>query len=398
MLSLNFARQKVLNSFKQIKCGQLNVIEGKTSEKFGFPDEKICTIHVINPEFYRYLLMHGSIGAAESFMKGHWETDNLTLLLRLFLRNQALVKEYEKGFASLTGLVRWFFHQLQRNNIRGSKKNIGQHYDLSNEFFELFLDKNMMYSSALFPEANSTLDEASDYKLDTICQKLDLKSTDNVIEIGSGWGGFALHAAKNYGCKIVTTTISDQQYAYTAELIRQNKLTEKITLIKKDYRHLTGKYNKLVSIEMIEAVGHQYYRNFFKKCGQLLEKDGQMLIQAITIQDQAFNRAKHEIDFIKRYIFPGSCIPSITAMTNAMTQSSDLKLFNLQDIGFDYAKTLSLWRKRFLEKQAKIRELGFDEAFIRMWNYYFSYCEAGFAEGYLGDIHFHCVKPSALRL
>ena len=394
----NLARKTVLTALENLKEGQVMIEEGSTREILGEKNKTLAHIHVLNPAFYRNVVKHGSIGVAESFIQGHWTTNDLTLLLRVFIRNQSISQQIEGGLASITGVFRWFSHQLNRNNFTGSRRNIQKHYDLSNQFFELFLDKKMMYSSAIFPDQSASLDQAAEYKLDIICKKLGLKSGDNVIEIGSGWGGFSLHAAENYDCNIVTTTISKQQYEWAKKCIEAKKLTKKITLIQEDYRQLKGTFDKLVSIEMIEAVGHQYYPVFFKTCSRLLHSQGQMLIQAITIQDQAFDRAKHEIDFIKRYIFPGSCIPSTTALLNAMTQSSDMKLFHLEDIGFDYAKTLSLWKERFLVQKEKIHQLGFNEHFIRMWEYYFSYCEAGFAEGYLGDVHLHCIKPSARRI
>ncbi len=398
MSLLTLARKIVHKVLKNLKGGQVTLEEAGTRETLGERGTILIHIHIHNPNFYLNVVKHGSIGAAESFMQGHWTTDNLTLLLRLFIRNQDISQQIEGRLASISGVFRWFYHQLNRNSFKGSRRNIQKHYDLSNEFFELFLDKNMMYSSAIFSGESTSLDEAAQYKLDIICQKLALNSGDNVIEIGTGWGGFALHAAVNYGCNVVTTTISKQQYEWAKKRIEEKKLTSKIKLIQKDYRQLEGMYDKLVSIEMIEAVGHQYYPVFFETCGRLLKPEGKMLIQAITIQDQAFERAKHEIDFIKRYIFPGSCIPSTTALLNAMTKSSDMKLFHLEDIGFDYAKTLFLWKKRFLQQKEKIYKLGFDEYFVRMWEYYFSYCEAGFAEGYLGDVHLHCVKPSARRM
>jgi cyclopropane-fatty-acyl-phospholipid synthase len=288
-------------------------------------------------------------------------------------------------------------HKFRLNHIKGSRRNIAQHYDLNNDFFSLFLDKNMMYSSAIFPDENSDLETGSNHKLDIICQKLKLQSTDTVLEIGTGWGGFALYAAENYGCKVVTTTISQQQYDLAKQRIVDKKLEHQITLLNKDYRHLTGTYDKIVSIEMIEAVGHQYYNTFFANCSALLKPRGQMLIQAITIQDQAFERAKNEVDFIKQSIFPGSCIPSVTALLAAMTRSSDLRLFHLEDIGLHYAKTLKLWRQRFSQNQEQVINLGFNNNFINLWNFYLCYCEAGFAEGYLGDMHLHFVKPGTIR-
>lgn len=388
--------------FKQLQnlqYGRLDIQEG--TQKWSFGNQKgakfnTITVRILNPDFYRGMIVGGSLSAAEMFILGYWETDDLTMLLRLMLRNQLLMTHFERGIVKVMGLWRLMCHQFRRNHIAGSRRNIAQHYDLSNKFFALFLDENMMYSSAIFPEETTDLETAATHKLDVICQKLGLKDSDHVIEIGSGWGGFALHAAKHYGCNIVTTTISKQQHDLAAQRIKAHQLSHKITLLQQDYRQLSGKYDKLVSIEMIEAVGHQYYQQFFKHCDRLLKPNGQMLIQAITIQDQAFHKAKKEVDFIKKYIFPGSCIPSVTALNNAMTRASHMKLFQLDDIGFDYAKTLKLWRERFHQQQPAIKALGFDDQFIRMWHYYFSYCEAGFAEGYLSDVHLHCVKPAAL--
>ena len=387
--------------FKQLQnlqYGRLNIQDGTQTWSFGDqqnPSYNTITVRILNPDFYRGMIMGGSLSAAEMFILGYWETDDLTMLLRLMLRNQVLMSHFERGIVKVIGLWRLMCHQFRRNHISGSRRNIAQHYDLSNEFFALFLDENMMYSSAMFPDETADLETASTHKLDVICQKLALKETDRVLEIGSGWGGFALHAAKHYGCNIVTTTISKQQYDFASQRIKEHQLSHKITLLQQDYRQLSGEYDKLVSIEMIEAVGHQYYRQFFKHCDRLLKPNGQMLIQAITIQDQVFHKAKNEVDFIKKYIFPGSCIPSITALNNAMTSASQMKLIQLDDIGLDYAKTLKLWRERFNKQQPAIKALGFDDQFMRMWHYYFSYCEAGFAEEYLSDVHLHCVKSAA---
>ncbi|HBI21713.1 MAG TPA: SAM-dependent methyltransferase [Legionella sp.] len=394
------SRKLLFKRLSTLKVGLLTVHEGHESwllgDKGASPELR-ATIRVTSPRFYWAIITGGSLGAADAFVEQSWETDDLTTLLRLFLRNEITLHYEEKGRFKLAKCGRWLVHQLKRNNIKGSRRNIAQHYDLSNDFFNLFLDENMMYSSAMFPTENADLNTAARHKLDVICQKLDLKPSDTVLEIGTGWGGFALHAAERYGCKVVTTTISQQQYDLAKQRISEKNLTHQITLLKQDYRDLTGTYDKIVSIEMIEAVGHQYYHTFFSTCAGLLKPNGQMLIQAITIQDQAFDRAKHEVDFIKRSIFPGSCIPSVTSLLTAMTRASDLRLFHLEDIGLHYAKTLRLWRERFFQEQENVIALGFDKAFIRLWDFYFSYCEAGFAEGYLGDMHLHFVKPLAIR-
>jgi cyclopropane-fatty-acyl-phospholipid synthase len=303
----------------------------------------------------------------------------------------------EKGLTWLTAPLHILFHLLRSNTKKGSRLNIIAHYDLGNDFYKLFLDETLTYSCGIFEREDSTLKEASLAKYARICQKLDLSPKDNVVEIGSGWGGFAIYAAQNYGCRITTTTISAAQYDLAKELIDKAGVAHKVQLLLEDYRDLRGKYDKLVSIEMIEAVGHKYLDTFFRSCSKLLKEDGMMLLQAITIKDQVFDQHKRSVDFIKRYIFPGSCIPSITAMSRSLARASDLKLFHLEDITPHYARTLSTWRQRFFANIEKVRDLGYPETFIRMWEYYLCYCEGGFAERYLGDVQMLLTKPLCRR-
>ncbi|MEY3411259.1 MAG: hypothetical protein RL593_835, partial [Pseudomonadota bacterium] len=288
-------------------------------------------------------------------------------------------------------------HIVNKNTQAGSRRNIAAHYDLGNDFFKLMLDPTMMYSSAIFENSKQSLEDASLAKLKSICKKLDLNKHDHVLEIGTGWGGFAIYAAKNYGCKITTTTISQQQYLLAIERIKAAGLEDKIEVLLSDYRDLTGTYDKLVSIEMIEAIGHQFYDTYFAQCGRLLKPSGMMLLQAITIADQRYASALKSVDFIQRYIFPGSCIPSVTAMLNSITKSTDLRLFNLEDIGPHYATTLAKWRDNFFEHIDAIRGMGYPETFIRMWDFYLCYCEGGFEERALGDVHMLLVKPENRR-
>ncbi len=391
------AKKLLLTRLAQLKLGRLRVHEGTQQMDFGATQEMSADVEIHHPDFYRAMVWGGSLGAAESYVLGHWDTPDLTELLRLMLRNERQNIKLDNFFSHATKWVHWLQHQLKKNNLQGSRRNIAKHYDLSNDFFKLFLDDAMMYSSAVFPNDASTLKEASQYKLDMICQKLRLSAGDKILEIGTGWGGFAMHAATHYGCHVVTTTISKQQHQWAQSRIEALGLSDKITLLQQDYRHLTGIYDKIVSIEMIEAVGHQYYRQFFSKCASLLTPEGSLFLQAITLQDQMYERAKHDVDFIKKYIFPGSCIPSVTALQQAMTKSSDLRLYQAEDIGLHYVRTLACWRENFVAQKQAILKLGFDEAFIRMWLFYFSYCEAGFAEGYLGNMHLHYVKPLAIR-
>ncbi len=396
----NFARKLIFKQLADLHFGQLTIKDKHHTLTFGdkTPTSGLnATIVVHDFRFYTFVLKGGSLAAAEAYARGYWDTDNLTSLIRFFLQNQRILNRFEQGVAKLVGLFRTLAYQFKRNHQTGSRRNIASHYDLSNDFFATFLDDSMMYSSAIFPTQDANLNEAARYKLEVICQKLNLKPSDRVIEIGTGWGGFAIHAAENYGCHVVTTTISQQQYDLASQRIAEKNLGAQITLLKEDYRNLTGQYDKLVSIEMIEAVGYQYYSQFFESCSRLLKDDGQLLIQAITIQDQAYERAKHEVDFIKQYIFPGSCIPSVTALLNAMTRASDMRLVQLDDIGLHYATTLKRWHDTFQQQRPAIMDLGFDERFMRLWAFYFCYCEAGFAEGYLGNVHLHCMKPKARR-
>ena len=326
-------------------------------------------------------------------MEGMWSADDLSSVMRILAVNQQAFKNMEKGLARLTAPLYKFYHYVRRNTKSGSRRNILAHYDLGNDFYQLFLDETMTYSCGIFETAESSLRQASEAKYDRICRKLELSATDRVLEIGSGWGGFAIHAAGQYGAHVTTTTISDQQHRFAASRIRAAGLEDRITLLKRDYRDLKGKFDKLVSIEMIEAVGHHFYKTFFGTCSRLLKDDGLMALQTITIGDRIFDRHKKSVDFIKRYIFPGSCIPSITAISKAIAGATDLQIVNLKDISPHYAHTLREWRRRFFNNIVKVRELGFSDTFIRMWEYYLCYCEGGFAERYIGNVQLILAKP-----
>ena len=385
----------VFNQLHKINKGSLTIKDASSSYTFG--DQKNIKLHaeiiIHNPRFYRFVVFGGSIGCSEAYMSDYWSSPNLTNVIRLFAINPQLTDELESKFNILLKPFFRVIHRLNKNSQRNSKRNISAHYDLSNNFFKLFLDETMMYSSAIFKTRNQALKAASLNKLDIICKKLNLKPTDHVVEIGSGWGGFAIFAAENYGCTVTTTTISQQQFSYTRDLINKKKLGKKITLLFEDYRNLEGKYDKLVSIEMIEAVGHHYYHEYFKKINTLLKPDGIALIQAITIRDQRYSQALQNVDFIQKYIFPGSCIPSIEIIQKNLTKETDMIISDLENINHHYAKTLNLWKKAFNKNQNKIIKLGFDERFIRMWNFYFSYCEGGFAERAINDFHILMSKP-----
>ena len=381
---------------QNLKHGSVRLIDGDRGESFGSESPEV-TIKVHDSAFYRQVVAGGSIGAAESYMDGHWSCDDLPGMVGLFVRNMDLLDRMEGGLALLATPARKALHWLNRNTRSGSRRNIAAHYDLGNELFKLFLDRNLMYSSAVYERPDMSLDEAADAKLDRICRKLDLSPSDHVLEIGTGWGGFALYAARHFGCRVTTTTISREQYELALQRVREAGLEDRITLLLQDYRDLEGQYDKLVSIEMIEAIGHRFMPAYFSKIGELLKPDGMMLLQAITIADQRYQQALKNVDFIQRYVFPGSFIPSVTAMSDAITASSDLKLFHLEDIGPHYARTLKEWRERFMSRQKEVSKLGYPRQFVRMWEFYLAYCEGGFEERALGDVQMLLVKPGCRR-
>jgi cyclopropane-fatty-acyl-phospholipid synthase len=352
-------------------------------------------VEIHDARFWGEVAWGGSVGAGEAYMLGYWSADDLTAALRVLAANHEVLDRLETGLAALSAPLRKAMHWAARNTRRGSRRNIAAHYDLGNDFFGLFLDPTLMYSSAVFERADMTLEEASLAKLERICRRLDLQPGDRVLEIGSGWGGFALHAASRYRCHVTTTTISARQHALAARRVREAGLSDLVTLLREDYRDLQGRYDKLVSIEMVEAIGHQYFETFFAKCGALLESEGRMLLQAITIGDWRYAAARDSVDFIKKHIFPGCCIPSVSALTAAMAAASDLRLVHLDDIGPHYATTLRMWRENLMRNLVSVRSIGYPDVFIRMWEFYLCYCEAGFAERALGDVQALFVKPGA---
>lgn len=393
----NFARKQVFSRVKKLKKGHLTLIENGQKFEFGHDKSIAATITVNDAHFYGEIAFGGSIGAGEAYMLGYWSADNLTNVIRMMAANQQVMDTLEGGYQWASKPLLKVLHWLNRNTADGSRKNIAAHYDLGNDFFKLWLDSNMMYSSAIFTPQDISLEAASNKKLQVICDKLDLKPTDHVVEIGTGWGGFAIYAASHYGCKVTSTTISQQQFDLANQRVIAANLQDKITLLFNDYRDLKGQFNKLVSIEMIEAVGHQFYDAYFAKCASLLMPDGMALIQAITIADQRFDAAKNSVDFIQRYIFPGSNIPSVTAMLSSITKVSDMRVYDCEDIGPHYATTLRKWRENFLSQLPAVRRLGYSEEFIKMWEFYLCYCEGGFAERVLGDVHLLLVKPENRR-
>lgn len=384
-----YLRRGVLRSLKNIGDGEITVVDGPTSEEVGEPsNDSLCaTITVGDPRFYQRVVLGGSLGAAESYLDGDWDSNDLTALFRILARNLESTSSIDGRATAAARRIARLGHWLARNTRRGSRKNIEAHYDLGDDFFRLFLDTNMMYSSAIFEREDMSLEEAQTARLDRICRKLDLRPSDHVLEIGTGWGGFGLHAARNYGCRVTTTTISKNQFETATQRIRQAGLDDRVTVLDQDYRDLRGQYDKLVSIEMIEAVGHQYFDAYFGQCGRLLKRGGQMLLQAIVMPEKRYGQYLRSVDFIKKYIFPGGCLPSITAMQKSVSRQTDLTLLEVKDFAPHYARTLREWRARFHSNLEHVRRLGYSDRFVRMWDYYLCYCEAAFEERAVGVVH-----------
>ena len=383
----SLARRLVHARLARLRDGRLRLHEAGRVFDFGDLRRPVdASLTVLDPAMYADLALGGSVGAGESYMQGHWRSDDLTDVLRLLLRNRETLDAMETGLARLSAPLRWAAHAVRNNSRAGARRNIAAHYDLGNDFFELVLDETMMYSCALFERADMTLAEASTAKLDAICRTLDLRPGENVLEIGTGWGGFALHAASHCGCRVTTTTISRQQYERARERVQAAGLQDRVSVLLQDYRDLDGRYDKLVSIEMIEAIGHRQYETFFARCADRLVPGGRLLLQAITIADRHYARARDEVDFIKRYVFPGCCIPSLSVMTQAASDGGALRVEHVRDIGMHYATTLAHWRDNLFRHAARVRALGYPGSLVRMWDFYLSYCEAGFAERALGDV------------
>ena len=391
----NLARRMVLKQLGSLKTGSLQLIEGEFSITFGeATDAALCArIKVIDGSFYSDIAFGGSVGAGEAYMRGSWQCDDLVSLVRILLRNRDILDNMERGTAWLTRSLQRFFHWINRNTREGARRNIAAHYDLGNDFFALWLDESMMYSSAMFEHEDQSLADAQVHRLNVVCEKLALKPEDHVIEIGTGWGGFAIHAAQNYGCRVTTTTISKQQYEMAWQRINEAGLQDRIELLLEDYRDLEGSYDKLVSIEMIEAIGSDQYDTYFAQCSRLLRPGGRMLIQAITIADDQYAYAQKNVDFIQRYIFPGSCLPSLKVMMETIAKVSDMVVTTVEDIGQDYALTLNHWRGNFFSRVHEVIKMGYPDEFIWMWEFYLCYCEGGFIEGAISDVHLVAEKP-----
>lgn len=393
----SMAERMVLNRLARIASGSLVIESGRQRHRFGKPQTDLpnAMVQVHDERFWSAVALRGGVGAGEAYAHGWWTSEDPTTVVRLFVRNRPAMEGLEGGLALISRPLMSTYHALRRNTHSGSRANISAHYDLSNDFFGLFLDETMTYSCGIFAQPETTMREASVAKIDLICRKLGLRPSDHLLEIGTGWGALAIHAAREYGCRVTTTTISRRQHELATERVRAAGLAERVTLLTEDYRHLSGSYDKITSVEMIEAVGHRYFDEFFRRCSALLRPDGRMLLQAITIADQHYESALRSVDFIQRHIFPGSCIPSVTALCNSMTKASDLRLVALEDIGQHYVRTLAQWRRNLRSRWTEARALGFGEELLRSWEFYFCYCEGGFAERQLSDVQMILERPLA---
>jgi len=378
----NIARKVVFKALGQLEGAGLTLVEHR-GETYLFGDRHAsCQAQLIvnNPAFYKRLLTGGSIAAGEAYIDGWWDSPDMTQVVRVIAKNLAVLERLEAKMSWLSVLKDKWLHRARRNSKDSAKQNILAHYDLGNDFYRTFLDQNMLYSAAIYDSEHQELFQAQINKMDRLCRKLNLSESDHLLEIGTGWGALAIHAAKYYGCKVTTTTISDAQHQWAKERIEQEGLSDRVTLLLSDYRELTGQYDKIVSVEMIEAVGKEFLTTYIKKCQSLLKPEGLFAIQAITMNDQRYDSYSKGVDFIQKYIFPGGFLPSITTVANQMTENSDFVIRDIKDIGMDYAKTLSDWHQNFNDSVEKLTEQGFDGRFVRMWRFYLCYCEGGFLE------------------
>jgi cyclopropane-fatty-acyl-phospholipid synthase len=392
--SSSLLKRLVIARLQGLTQGELQVVDAGGSVTVGAPaaDGLRATLTVHRDRLWRRVAFGGLLAATDAYLDGDWDADDLTRLARLFARNMDQVTRLDSGLGAVLRPLATARHALARNTRAGSRRNIAAHYDLGNDFFALMLDPTLSYSSGIFERPDASLEEASIAKIDRLCRKLALHSGDHLLEIGTGWGGFALHAAARYGCTVTTTTISRQQYDAAVRRVADAGLSHRIHVQLTDYRELTGRYSKIVSVEMIEAVGAEYFGTFFETCASLLEPDGLMALQAITVADQRFEAARRSPDFIKRHVFPGSCIPSIGALTAASSGHSDLRLVDLEDFTLHYARTLAEWRAN-LNRHREAVEAMTTERFRRLWALYLSYCEGGFQERHTGLVQMLLARP-----
>lgn len=392
-----WARRIVVGRLAGLSRGELILCEGNDTTVCGEPNDLRTTLQIHRPGFFRSAMLGGTLGMAESYLRGDWDCDDLTALFRLSLRNFAKSERFDRGPTRLAYFAHRLVHWLRDNSPAGSRRNIAAHYDLGNDFYRLWLDETMAYSSGIFPTPEASLAVASQEKFDRVCRKLDLQAEDHLLEIGSGWGGLALHAAGRYGCRVTTTTISQQQHAAAEQRIAASAVADRIDLLLRDYRRLEGRFDKLVSIEMIEAVGYRRFDEYFCRCSELLEPDGSFVLQAIVMPERGYEQYLRSVDFIQRYVFPGGCLPTVTAMLQSVGRTGDMRLVHAEDFAPHYAETLRRWRKAFQARLDDVRRLGHTEEFIRLWNYYLCYCEAAFEERYVGVVQLQFDKPECRR-
>ena len=391
-------KKYLLRRFGNLVGGQLTVADVDGIQSMGnIQSERDLSVRIdaFDQAFYLRTLLGGTIGSAESYMDGQWRADDLTKLIRILVRNIDSITNLDRTWSSMRKIGHWLWHRLRRNTVEGSRKNISEHYDLGNDFYQLFLDATMNYSSGIFSSNADTMLQSSLFKMNWICEKLQLNENTHVLEIGTGWGGLACFMAKKFGCRVTTTTISKAQYDYALDQVRRENLDGQVTVLLQDYRKLEGQFDRLVSVEMIEAVGQEYFDEYFGKCNSLLNNDGLMLLQGITMSQQNYQRHLKNVDFIRRYIFPGGCLPSIVGIGQSLGNTGNMRIVHLEDITAHYVRTLQQWRVRFFDNIERVRELGYSDRFIRMWHFYLCYCEAAFAERRVNTVQMVMAKPDS---
>ncbi|BBP59155.1 cyclopropane-fatty-acyl-phospholipid synthase family protein [Pseudomonas sp. St316] len=393
-----FFKQAVLGQLRRLRHGHLRLLLNGEPSSFGdLASPLMAEVEILDDAVWSMVACNGSIGAGEAYVHGYWRSGDLTAVTRLFVANLEVLDAMDSGLARIGRPLLRGLHWLNRNSRRGSRRNIIAHYDLGNALFERLLDPTMMYSAALFQSPEQSLEEAQLNKLAHICRKLDLRPSDHLLEIGTGWGSLAIYAASQYGCKVTTTTLSLEQYTHTCRRVEELGLQQQVHVLRKDYRDLQGRYDKLVSIEMIEAVGHRYLPEYFRRCAALLKDDGLMLLQSITIRDQRYEQARRSVDFIQRHIFPGGALPSLAILLKTASTQTPLNLLHLEDFGAHYARTLRHWHDNFRQSHQALAQLGYDETFQRLWEFYLCYCEGGFIERAIGVAQLLFAAPGARR-
>jgi cyclopropane-fatty-acyl-phospholipid synthase len=398
-VSARIARSLVISRLEELQFGELSLVDEHGTHVFG---GRLCgpkaRVHVKHPAAWTAIALGGSLGAGESYMDGLWSADDLVATVQIMIGASTRLSDLDgSGLGVIRSTLDGLYHRFRRNSKAGSRRNIAEHYDLGNDFYRLWLDESMMYSSAVWENEQMTLEEAQQARLERVCKKLALRPTDHLLEIGTGWGAMAIYAASRFGCRVTTTTISEEQYACAQSRVHEAGLDDRVTVLLEDYRDLRGSYDKVVSIEMIEAVGAEYLEAYFAQIGRVLVPEGLALIQAITIPDDRFDESVGRMDFIKRHIFPGGQLPSVHAMSSAWRRQTQLRLLHLEDFGEHYARTLHEWRERFHARSGEVETLGYSPRFVRMWDFYLASCEGAFLERHCGVAQLLLAGPKARR-